>query len=346
MSLETPYEGSAANTSLPVRLKLGFDNYSIRALGWKAPRLLEYAFKAELDTVLFSDLDVYESHSDSYLAEIKCRAQDQGIEIHAGTGSICPSSNTFDRRFGTAEEHLALLIRIAQKVGSPVARCYLGNFKDRTVPGGIEGHLQQLLQVLKSARSRALDAGVKIAVENHAGDLQARELVTLIEEAGPDFVGATMDCGNATWTLEHPLHSLELLGPYAVTTGIRDSMIWEVEEGAQVQWTAVGEGLIDFQSYLARFAVLCPNTPIQLEIISGVPRTIPYLTNSFWKDFSTARAFEFAQFIKLAKQGTPLAPFQAPAAKDPKIAVQEYQLQQLESSIRYCKDRLGLGLRP
>lgn len=30
-----------------------------------------------------------------------------------------------------------------------------------------------------------------------------------------DNVGATMDSGNATWTLEDPLSNLEILGPYA-----------------------------------------------------------------------------------------------------------------------------------
>ena len=69
------------------------------------------------------------------------------------------------------------------------------------------------MKVLKSCRSRALDAGVKVAVENHAGDMQARELVTLIEAAGKDFVGAVVDSGNATWTLEEPLGNLEILGP-------------------------------------------------------------------------------------------------------------------------------------
>jgi hypothetical protein len=48
-----------------LRLKLGFDNYSIRALGWKAPRLLDYAASLGVDTVLFSDLDVYENFSDA-----------------------------------------------------------------------------------------------------------------------------------------------------------------------------------------------------------------------------------------------------------------------------------------
>src|SRR5262249_12286249 len=50
-------------------LKLGFDNFSIRALGWKAPQLLDYAAKLKVDTVLFSDLDVYENHGDAYLKE-------------------------------------------------------------------------------------------------------------------------------------------------------------------------------------------------------------------------------------------------------------------------------------
>ena len=76
-----------------------------------------------------------------------------------------------------------------------------------------------------------MDAGIKIAIENHAGDMQAWELVKLIEEAGPDYVGATMDSGNAVWTLEDPMVSLETLGKYAVTTGIRDSAVWENEQG-------------------------------------------------------------------------------------------------------------------
>ncbi|MEO6725055.1 MAG: sugar phosphate isomerase/epimerase, partial [Blastocatellia bacterium] len=104
-------------------IKLGFDNFSIRAMGWKAPQLLDYAAKLKVDTVLFSDLDVYESRDEKYLKDIKKKADDLGIEIQAGTGSICPSAKSFSPRFGTAEEHLALTIRVAKTVGSKVARC-------------------------------------------------------------------------------------------------------------------------------------------------------------------------------------------------------------------------------
>src|SRR5437762_2704049 len=64
-------------------IKLGFDNFSIRAMGWRAPQLLDYAAKLKVDTVLFSDLDVYESHDEKYLKDIKKKADDLGIEIQA-----------------------------------------------------------------------------------------------------------------------------------------------------------------------------------------------------------------------------------------------------------------------
>src|ERR1044071_8080841 len=65
------------------KMKLGFDNFSVRSWGWKAGQLLDYAAKLQVDTVLFSDLDVYESHSESYLTDLKKRAQDLQVEIQA-----------------------------------------------------------------------------------------------------------------------------------------------------------------------------------------------------------------------------------------------------------------------
>ena len=339
---------SLANTFQPPpnsKIKLGFDNFSIRALGWKVPQLLDYAASLKVDVILFSDLDVYENHSETYLKEIKAKATGLGIEIHAGTGSICPSSNTFNKRFGTAEEHLALTLRIAKALGSPVARCYQGNAADRQSEGGIMARVQDTVKVCKSLRKQALDAGVKIAIENHAGDMQAWELVTLVEEAGRDCVGVTMDSGNATWTLEDPMQNLEILGPYAATTGIRDSAIWESPEGAWVRWTAMGEGDIDFKAYMARYAELCPNVPVILEIISGITRPYAYLKPDFWKPYQKVRAHEFAKFVALAKRGKPRETFKLPEDKDKKLAEQEYQKDQLERSLRYCRQVLGLGVR-
>lgn len=256
-------------------IQLGFDNFSIRNLGWKAAQLLDHAAALRVDTVLFSDLHVYESLEDAELRKVKAKADDLGIAIQVGTGGICPTSSRRQDDFGSPEEHLKLVLRVARALGSRVARCYLGAMDDRKSPGGIRGHIAATVTTLKAVRGAALDAGVKIAVENHAGDMQAWELQMLIEEAGKDFVGATVDSGNATWTLEDPLRNLEVLGPYVVTSGIRDSMVWESEEGAMVAWTALGEGCVDLVGYMDLFARLCPQAPVQLEIISGSARPFP-----------------------------------------------------------------------
>src|SRR5690348_13355561 len=119
------------------KLKLGFDNYSIRALGWKAPRLLEYAASLKLDTILLSDLNVYEEQTDAYFADLKIQAEALSIEVQVGMLSICPSSVLFNPHRGTAQDQLELAIRIAKALGSPVVRCVLGDVRDRRSAGGI-----------------------------------------------------------------------------------------------------------------------------------------------------------------------------------------------------------------
>ncbi len=55
---------------------------------------------------------------------------------------------------------------------------------DRQTEGGNQKHIDATVEVLKKVKSFAVDSNVKIAVENHAGDMQAWELVGLIEAAG------------------------------------------------------------------------------------------------------------------------------------------------------------------
>ena len=332
-----------ANVAAPKRkIRLGLDNFAVRAMKWKAHALLDYAASLKLDSVLISDLDAFENLSEGHLKEVKARADDLGIGIHAGTWSICPTSKVFKNKWGTAEEHLALGIRVAKALGSPVIRCVLGGGEDRRTDGGIEARIVDTVKVCKACRSRALDAGVKIAVENHAGDMHSRELVELIEAAGKDYVAANIDSGNACWTMEDPLENLLTLAPYVATTSLRDSMVWESADGAKVQWTAMGEGCVDLKMYFEKFAELCPNVPVHIETISGFTREIPYLKNDFWKPWPKMKASDLAKFVALAKRGKEIPPHHSADAK----AEQEYQKGELERSIRYCKDVLGLGFKP
>lgn len=329
---------SAQENRKPAPL-FGFDNFSIRAFGWKADRLLEYAAEQKVTAILFSDLDVYDSHDDAYLKDLSQKAKDLGVKIYAGTGGICPSGKNFSDKWGDAPTMLSLTLRIAKKLGSPCARCYQGFAEDRRSPGGIQARNEDTLKVLAAVKPLAMDLGMKIAIENHAGDMQGWELARLIEKAGTEFVGATIDPGNATWTLEDPMDNLEALGPHILCSGMRNSMIWETEDGAQVAWTSPGEGLVDMVAYAKRFRELAPEAPFILETISGFSRPFPYLQKDFWKGYEEIPAENFAAFVALAKKGKAIPSFVKPA-ENPAEAEQAFQKADLERSIQWCQKNL------
>jgi sugar phosphate isomerase/epimerase len=345
--LSTAVSGLAASAFTEARaatagkLAIGLDHFAVRATGWKAGDFIDYGAGLKLDTVFLSELVVFESFEDAYLKGLKEQADRTGVRLYVGTGSVCGTSNTWKDTFGTPEEHLKHTIRVAKKLGSPVARCYLGNQKDRFTDGGIEKHIEQVIAVCKACQSFAEGEGIKIAVENHAGDMQSHELVALIEAAGKGYVGANIDPGNAVWAMEEPMRHLETLGPYTLCSSVRDSMVWETEEGVMIQWTAVGEGLVDFKQYAKRFAELAPGVPLQVETISGFARPFTWRQDSFWDIFPNMPAADFAAFLNFAKRGQEIPSFKAPDGDAKKPAEIAYQKGEFERSIAWLRENAG-----
>jgi len=336
---------SDAAAGSATKIPLGMDHFAVRATGWKAPQLIEYAASLKMDTLFISELGPLESFEEDYLKGIKSQADAAGLKLYVGSMSICESSNTWKPIWGNPMEHLALIIRIAKTLGSPVARCVLGNQKDRFTDGGIEKHIENVIKVLKASKSLAEGEGIKIALENHAGDMQSHELKALIEEAGKSYVGVNIDPGNAVWALEEPMRHLEVLGPYTICSSVRDSMVWEDADGAVVQWTAIGEGLTDYAAYAKRFAELAPGVPLQVETISGFAKPLNYLKPEFWGPFPKARAEELAAWVAMAKRGHKLDTFKAPDGPEKKNAEIAYQKAELERSLKWLKESGGCGIR-
>ena len=341
--------GSLATAGAPPT-KLGLDLFGLRSQGWSAFQLLEYAAGLGVQLVHFSEPRFLGSLENAHLEKVKVRADELGLDIEVGFGSICPTSTRFDKSDGTPREQLLRMFGVAQKVGSQLVRCYLGSSNDREGPLPIEAHIENTVEACKSVRSEALDMGLMIAVENHAGDLQATQLKTLIEEAGKDYVGALIDPGNATWTLEDPLHTLETLAPYCVTTGVRDSAIWEVPSGAASQWVTMGEGNVNIARWAKRFTELCPGKPFSLEIINlRTPRVFNYREPDFWKRYRDVPAWVFAGFENLAHAGVEYSnvpPGPAGAASDSpefKQFLIDQERRDIKQAVQYSKEVLRIG---
>ncbi|MDE3168325.1 MAG: sugar phosphate isomerase/epimerase [Acidobacteriota bacterium] len=342
---------STASAADEVPVKLGFDTYSLRAFRWKGLELLDFAGQQKLDTIQFSALGDYGGLDAANLQKVKDRAAQLNISIDSGMGCICETSRSFNKKGRPAREQILEGLRVAKAVGSKAMRCFMGSSDDRLGALPIEAHMETTIKLFRSVRSEAMDLDVKIALENHAGDMQARELKTLIEEAGKDFVAACLDTGNPLWVVEDPFVTLEILAPYAVTTHVRDSIVFETPKGAAGQWVAMGDGILDLPRFVAEFRKRCPRSTMQLEIITGrPPRFMNYLEPEFWKAFGKMPAWEFARFVAWAKTGRPFlgamvvedVPGKKPAVMEE--ALKEQQRVDLVRSFEYCRQTLNVGV--
>jgi hypothetical protein len=137
------------------------------------------------------------------------------------------------------------------------------------------------------------------------------------------------------------METLKSLAPYAVSTGIRDSAVWEIPHGAAFEWVAMGDGVVDWKAYFDLYAKLCPKTPVQLEIITGDARKLEVLKPGYFDLWPDAAASGFSRYLAMARRGKAKPPYRTPKGLK---AEQAWQLSQLEKSIRYCR-KIGLGIR-
>lgn len=326
---------TASEPAPPV--KLGIDLFSLRSQNWTPFQYLEYCAAQKAKVVHFSEVRFIGGLDPANLRRVRRRAEELNIELEIGMKSICPSSAMFDAKAGTAEEQLIVMIESAQIVGSKIVRCVLGSADDRK-PGPLDMHIENTVKVLHKVRARATDAGIKIAIENHAGDMQSPEVKMLIEHAGTDFVGSCLDSGNPLWTLEDPHVSLDILHPYVLTSHVRDSAVWLTPEGAAVTWVRMGQGNVDITGYIKKYAELCPGKALSLESIVFGPRLFPYRDPKFWDAYRDVPAWEFERFLALAERGKPYPdePWEIPNEA-------QREREDLEASLAFVKKTLSLS---
>ncbi len=328
----------AAAAAPSSKVKFGVDLFSLRSQNWTPFQHLDYCARQGVQVVHFSEIRFIGSLEPDNLKRVRDHADRLGIEIELGMRSICPTSKAFDAKAGTAEEQLTRMIAPARTVGSRIIRCFLGTADDRTGTLPIEGHIENTIRVLKNVRSRIVDAGLKVAVENHAGDMQGRELKTLIEGAGKDFVGACLDSGNPVWAIEDPHLTLQTLAPYVLTSHLRDSAVWNTPSGAAVAWTRMGDGNVDIAGYVRKYAEMCPGRALSLEVIVYGPRYYDYRKPGFWKAYRNTPAWEFARFVTLVEQGKP---WTTPPKPESPEAASGREREDLDASIAWTKELLG-----
>ncbi len=327
------------------KIPLGLCNHSLRSSKLNAQQLIQYAIEHQLDSVMLNTFKPFQSLEESHLLHLKQLADSHYISLYIGAGSISEDTKAYKDTYGSAKGSLLEGIRVAKILGSPTVACRIGNIDDRYHKDGIKGHMKVVTEVMQSTREEALDAGIKFAIENHAGDLRAEEILEIVEETGTDICGILYDPANAVWVLEDPMQTLQKLKKYIICTSVRDVIVWQTEDGAKYQCKAVGEGILDFKKYAKVLAKNCPGVPIHVESISNAVIDLPFKTKDFLKGFPDVTQAEIDEFSKLASKGKPQEIVTLTKGESKKDFDIKLQVIEVQKSFTYLRNHCNVGLK-
>lgn len=333
----------------PRRWPLGLNTYCLRFQRWPDRRLFDYCASQKLDAVFLQDSQDPAAMDPAHWKEVRAWSRELGLPIETGGGAILPRTPDDHPKIVAA---LRRHIERAAALGSPIVRALVAGDRFQMPPGPVEPHVDAVVKVLREVRTQAVDAGLKIAIENHK-ELQAWQTRELIVAAGTDFVGSYLDTGNPVFVAEDPMTTVEELGPLAVTFHLRDSVVYEHADGVAVQWVPLGEGTVDFRALVARASELMPaGVRIHCKPITARPPVVlPVYDAQWWAEwFPQARSKDLGRFLALARRGKP---YDRPhlTADVPELrerymdALRAQQLEHVERSLDYCRKGLDLGVR-
>jgi sugar phosphate isomerase/epimerase len=328
---------------------LGLNTYCLRFQRWNDRQLIDYCIGQKLDAVFLQDSMDPRRLEPAHWAEVRGWAKDAGLHLEVGGAGVLSSKADDNPKL------IALLraeIERASGMGSPIVRARVANDRYALQEGSLERQIDRAVRLLREVRNQAMDAGVRIAIENHK-ELQAWETRRIIEEAGKEFVGSYLDTGNPVFVAEDPATTVEELGPYALSFHLRDSVVYDQPEGVAVQWVPLGEGTVDFKALVARAAEILPESVHVYckPITARPPVVLAVYSEEFWmKWFPRARSADFSRFLALARRGRPYDKPQivadVPELRDRYMeALKSQQLEHMERSLEYCRRPLGLGIR-
>lgn len=177
------------------------------------------------DNLPLEKLTAEERHE---LAEL---AQSRRVAVEVGACRMTP-------------DHLARMIDVAAFFGSHVLRFVLDG-------PGYSPSADEAMQVVREALPRMREAGVKLAIENHAR-LAAAEFLEIVKGTDEDQVGICLDSVNSLGAGESVREVTRVLGPHALNLHLKDFTVRRATHGMGfvLEGAPAGQGMLDIPGLL------------------------------------------------------------------------------------------------
>ena len=223
-------------------------------------QLLEEAREAGAEFVQLTLHHARERSLDD-LERLAGSAEDLGLRLLA-SGDFLGGARFGDPP-GVAAERVGGWLERALAIGSPILRVTSGFYRAdlATQPEAIEAERRWVIAALEAALPSCREAGVTLALENHA-DFTAMEYRSILDAVGSDHAGVFLDVINPVAALEDPVPVVEALAPYAVAGHVKDFELESIQteggyhrRGFSVLYRYPGEGAADLPAIWSALAV-------------------------------------------------------------------------------------------
>jgi 3-oxoisoapionate decarboxylase len=181
---------------------------------------------------------------------------------------------------------------------------------------------------------------VKLAVENHK-DWRANELAHVLKNLSSEWVGVTLDFGNSIALLEDPMHVVQTLAPFVMSTHVKDMGVEEYGDGFLLSEVPLGQGILDLAKIVSICRAANPDVTFNLEMITRDPLEIPCLRKTYWPTMDETKGNEVADTLRMVREKKPKEqlPKVTQLSPEERLAVEEHNIL---SSLQYSQKTLGL----
>ncbi|WP_067143617.1 sugar phosphate isomerase/epimerase family protein [Microtetraspora malaysiensis] len=239
------------------------------------PAALDLVRELGLDGVMFpTPRAVSPSLDRAELRDARQAADHQGLFVEVGVGCLGPHGDLADR---LAE--LTRMVDAAVALGCDQFYAYTMTNRRSTSPSHRE-QLGEIGKTLAALRPVLMEHGLRLNVKTHE-DLASTEVLQLVETAGPDVFGVSLDVANLVVRAEDPGDVTRRLAPHVHQSHLEDVALFFAGAGLRRKLRPCGDGVLDWTAILRSLVHDSPVTHLVFEQHRGQFDTEIFLDDWF-----------------------------------------------------------------
>lgn len=277
------------------------------------------------------ELSQLSSRDPDYLQRIKkiCEGKSLFVEVSIDPGILEQPDN------------FSLVAGICQGIGSTRLRTALSGIRSENFVsrGEWQEFTQRWQKILSGVEPLLKQGQLTLGIENNQ-DWRAEELAAFLKSLSSPWIGACVDMGNNLCLLEDPVESMQVLGPYVISSHLKDVALARDEEGFWWSEVPLGQGILPLSKLIETLRRHRRDIRFCLDMQTRDAVKVNYLADSFWnslggKDPAVIAKFEATWLARSAPQPPPRISSMSSARA---LALED---ENIRRSVAYAKRTLG-----